>query len=72
LDEGIGVPPDEQDRIFAMGERASNAQHGGGAGLGLYVAREIVEHHRGALRVRERPEGGSIFTLSVPLDAALD
>lgn len=71
-DDGIGVPPEERDLIFVMGERASNAQRFGGAGLGLSVAREIVERHRGTLRLQPRPEGGSIFTVTIPLDAALD
>lgn len=71
-DNGIGVPADEHDVIFAMGERASNAQRFGGAGLGLYVAREVAARHRGALRLQDRPEGGSIFTLTLPLDAPVD
>jgi signal transduction histidine kinase len=71
-DEGIGVPPDERELIFAMGERATNAQRSGGAGLGLYVAREIVERHSGTLHVHARPEGGSIFELALPLDASMD
>jgi signal transduction histidine kinase len=72
LDEGIGVPPDEGELIFGMGERASNAQRCGGAGLGLYVAREIVVRQRGTLRVQPRAGGGSIFELTVPLEAAHD
>lgn len=71
-DDGIGVPSDERELIFAMGERASNAQRFGGAGLGLYVARAIVERHHGALRMQARPEGGSIFTVTLPLDASVD
>jgi signal transduction histidine kinase len=71
-DNGIGVPPDERELIFVLGVRGSNAQRSGGAGLGLFVAREIVRRHRGAIRVQARPEGGSIFELTVPLNVSHD
>ena len=72
LDHGIGVPREDWELIFALGARGSNAQRSGGAGLGLYVAREIVKRHHGAIRVQDRPEGGSTFELTLPLNVAHD
>jgi signal transduction histidine kinase len=40
-----------------------------GSGIGLYVARKIVEVHRGALTVRSKENEGSTFTVSLPLAA---
>jgi signal transduction histidine kinase len=71
-DEGIGVPLEEREVIFTLGGRASNGQRSAGAGLGLYVAREIVIRHRGTVTVHARPEGGSIFELTVPLNTSHD
>lgn len=65
-DQGIGVPTEDREVIFAAGRHGSNVQ-AGGAGLGLYVAREIVRLHGGDIGVSARPEGGSIFWIVLPL-----
>jgi signal transduction histidine kinase len=65
-DRGRGVPQEERQRIFepyAIGSNMENA----GAGLGLYVARESVKRHHGAIGVKSRPGGGSIFWFELPL-----
>ena len=66
LDAGTGVPPAERRRIFQPYVRGSNVAHGG-AGLGLFVTRAIVQRHHGRIGVRARPGGGSIFWLTLPL-----
>ncbi len=68
-DRGIGIPVDELGSIFTRFGRASNARRKGvaGSGIGLYVARKIVEVHRGALTVRSRENEGSTFIVSLPL-----
>lgn len=56
-DYGIGVPPEDRERIFERFERAVSEQSFGGLGLGLWIARQIVETHGGRIGV-DSPEGG--------------
>jgi len=67
-DEGIGIAPDEIDRIFNLFYRSPDprAGHVGGLGLGLYISREIITRHGGRLWV-DSGEGGSTFHATLPL-----
>ncbi len=67
-DEGIGIPPEEQERIFERFYRASaaRARQTPGTGLGLYLARAIVEAHGGRIWVESTPGRGSSFSFSIP------
>jgi signal transduction histidine kinase len=65
-DQGVGIDPAELDRIFGRFERAAPAQHYPGLGLGLYVTREIVEAHGGAIRAEGAPGRGATFTVEFP------
>src|SRR5215213_1674272 len=69
IDEGLGIPPDESDRIFEKFYRLDPQQtYGvGGSGLGLYICRELVERMDGRLRVESEPGHGSRFTLELPV-----
>ncbi len=69
-DQGIGVAPEDRERIFDRFERAVPAQHFGGLGLGLYIAREIVEAHGGTIRIDGAPGAGSTFTVELPRQPA--
>ena len=74
-DDGCGIEPEELDRIFERFHRASSApgRTRDGSGLGLYVARKIVEAHAGRLAVESVLGEGSRFTLPTsrgPRDAA--
>ena len=66
-DEGIGIAPENQERIFERFERAVSERHFGGFGVGLWVARKVVEAHGGAIRVRSEGGAGSEFTVELPL-----
>jgi PAS domain S-box-containing protein len=68
-DEGLGIPPDEYDRIFEKFYRLDpqQTQGVGGSGLGLYICRELVERMDGSLRVESEPGKGSRFTVELPL-----
>jgi CheY-like chemotaxis protein/anti-sigma regulatory factor (Ser/Thr protein kinase) len=66
-DHGIGIPPEKLDVIFERFERAASARSYGGLGLGLYIARQIVDAHRGSINVRSKLSRGSVFTLTLPL-----
>lgn len=67
LDRGIGIPATDLPRVFERFHRDGNVGHLGGSGLGLAGAREIVEQHGGTLTVRNRPGGGTMATLWLPL-----
>jgi PAS domain S-box-containing protein len=68
-DQGIGIPAAALPQLFRRFYRASNAdsQHISGMGIGLYVVKEIVELHGGAVEVASRESQGSTFTISLPL-----
>ena len=65
-DTGGGVPAGERRRIFDAYTTGSNAENAG-AGLGLYVAREIVRRHHGKIGVHARRGGGSVFWVELPV-----
>ncbi len=66
-DRGAGVPADEAERIFErFYRRPGESPDVGGAGLGLSIARGIVEAEGGTVTYSPRASGGSVFTLSVP------
>lgn len=65
-DHGIGIAQDQQSRIFDRFERAVSSRHYGGFGIGLWVARHLVEAHGGTIQVASRPGEGSRFTVSLP------
>jgi PAS domain S-box-containing protein len=67
-DHGMGISLDDQHRIFQRFERAVSEQHFGGFGLGLWVAREVIESHGGTVTVESVPGSGSIFRIDLPLD----
>src|SRR5512142_2382671 len=66
-DRGIGISSEDQRRIFDRFERAVSVRHFGGFGVGLWVARQAVEAHGGAIRVHSREGGGSEFAIELPL-----
>ncbi|UNX54381.1 ATP-binding protein [Georgenia sp. TF02-10] len=66
-DEGVGIPPEEQDRIFGRFVRTSGrARPGEGAGLGLAIVAAIAAGHGGTARVSSVPGAGSTFVLDLP------
>jgi signal transduction histidine kinase len=69
-DEGIGIPPGALERIFQRFERAVSERHYGGLGLGLYIARRIVEASGGTIAAASTPGQGATFTVELPLEAA--
>ena len=69
IDHGIGLAASETDRIFGKFERAVSTAHYGGLGLGLYIARQIVEAHRGWIAVESVPGRGATFRVTLPIAA---
>jgi PAS domain S-box-containing protein len=66
-DQGLGVPAAEIAHIFAKSWRGSNAGARPGSGLGLYMARSVIEVHGGILGVRNTPPEGAEFRIWLPL-----
>jgi signal transduction histidine kinase len=70
-DHGPGIPAGAEERIFHRFEHAGapdddRRTSGGGLGLGLYIAREIVEAHGGRLTVERPADGGAAFKIELP------
>ncbi len=68
-DTGIGIPVEQQARVFGRFVRGDNARaYGiGGTGLGLYLSRELVERHNGRIWFESTEGKGSTFTISLPV-----
>jgi len=69
-DEGMGIPASEQKNIFKKFVRGtgSGTAHIQGTGIGLAMARHIVEAHDGEIRLESEPGKGSTFTILLPLE----
>ncbi|MFA0962805.1 ATP-binding protein [Roseivirga sp. BDSF3-8] len=63
-DNGLGIAPDQQDKIFSMFYRATTQGHG--AGLGLYIIKETIEKLEGRITVDSVPGRGTTFTFRIP------
>jgi signal transduction histidine kinase len=66
-DEGPGIPPEAQEKIFDRFERVHTKLHVTGLGLGLFISRQIIEAHGGRITVSSELGTGSTFTVSLPL-----
>lgn len=71
-DTGEGIPDEALPAVFERFYRADAARSRktGGTGLGLAIVRKLVEAHGGTIRAANRPEGGALFTLTLPLEGA--
>ena len=68
LDEGVGIVPDEADRLFELFYRSAGAaKRASGAGIGLFVCRQLVEAMGGRVWASPRPGGGSEFGFALPV-----
>lgn len=68
-DHGVGIDPSDADHVFGSFTQAdmSDRRSFGGIGLGLFLARQIVEAHRGRISVASTPGEGSTFTVVLPI-----
>lgn len=71
-DTGMGIPPEEMDKLFQAFERTDRAKNMGieGTGLGLPISKYLVEAHGGEMQVESSLGKGSTFTFTLPLEAA--
>lgn len=71
-DCGRGIATDEREKIFEPYYRARNSRGVHGAGIGLYVARKFVEHHRGTIRIDGAVGAGTLVTIRLPVSGPPD
>jgi len=69
-DRGPGIPPGNEDRVFDKFFRASDGSVARGTGLGLTICRGIVVAHGGTIVAENRPGGGAVFRIGLPLEGA--
>jgi two-component system sensor histidine kinase KdpD len=67
-DRGMGIPPEDLTRIFDKFYRVQQHGHISGTGLGLAICKGIVEAHGGFISAENRPGGGTIFTIALPVE----
>jgi signal transduction histidine kinase len=71
-DTGVGIAPEDRERIFEEFQQvdSSSTRRKGGTGLGLAIAKRIVELHGGRIWVESTPGQGSTFAFTLPLTVA--
>ena len=71
-DTGVGIPPEHLPRLFERFYRVdpSRSREDGGTGIGLAIARSVVEAHGGHIRAESELGAGSVFTFDLPVAAA--
>lgn len=69
-DHGIGIPYEKRAGLFDRFYQAHGADHRSGMGLGLYICRQIVDLHRGAIDAEFPPDGGTRFVVNLPAGTA--
>jgi signal transduction histidine kinase len=67
-DQGIGIPPADQERLFESFHRASNVGTIPGTGLGLTIVKKCVDLHGGAIAVVSELHRGTTFTVTLPMN----
>jgi len=67
-DRGPGISEEDRDRVFDKFYRLYSPEHVSGTGLGLSICKGLIEVHGGRIWVDPAPEGGSVFTFTLPID----
>lgn len=67
IDEGPGIDEEQLEKLFQPFKRGDEARGGTGSGLGLAIVRRLAEMHSGTVTMKNRPEGGLIATICLPV-----
>jgi signal transduction histidine kinase len=70
IDQGIGIPAEDQTVLFEKFARGVPQQNYGGFGFGLWIVAELVRAHDGTVEVRSEPGHGAAFTVHLPTGEA--
>ena len=68
-DTGMGIPPEELEKIFQPFYRVDESRHTSGFGLGLSLASRFIKLHKGVIQVQSTPGQGTLFTIQLPVAA---
>jgi signal transduction histidine kinase len=71
-DHGPGIAPRDRERVFERFVQLGAAPRAEGFGLGLWIVRQIVAAHAGAIQVLDGEGGGAAFVVRLPLDAGVE
>jgi PAS domain S-box-containing protein len=66
-DQGVGIPQEDQERLFQNFHRATNVGNIPGTGLGLAIVKRAVDAHGGTIRVKSEIDKGTTFTITIPM-----
>ncbi|KAF5055763.1 Alkaline phosphatase synthesis sensor protein PhoR [anaerobic digester metagenome] len=66
-DTGVGILPEDLDKIFDRYYRVSGKDKHQSSGLGLAIAQEIIQQHNGKITVKSNIGKGTVFTLQLPV-----
>lgn len=69
-DQGIGIPPDQLDKVLNAFHRARNAEHIPGAGLGLTIVQKCLQRLQGTMTINSTLDGGTVVDVRLPLHTA--
>ena len=70
-DNGMGIQPENREKIFGLFERNASSRGIEGAGLGLNIVREVAHRHGGEIRVSSEPGKKTVFYLTISKDPTL-
>jgi two-component system sensor histidine kinase KdpD len=68
IDDGPGLPPGEEEKVFDKFHRGAPERAPGGAGLGLAICKAILDAHGGSISAENIPAGGAMFQIVIPQD----
>ena len=68
-DDGCGISPEDQQRIFSKFVRGGASSAAAGSGLGLWIVRKLLAVLGGSISLRSRLGAGSVFTLRIPTNS---